>query len=138
MQQDVFDAGALTVAMAKAVGQDGRAIAEQIATAYGSSYADSNLVELWDEASDKALALIPKLFSIPVAGEKVAQVCKTLASAITQYHPDGRRRRKGLFGGTMFHFEKAELPDKVSKFETDVAVYHVLLLTGVIDIRRLK
>jgi hypothetical protein len=138
MPQDVFDGAALTVAMAKALGQDGQAIAEQLATAYGSSYADGNLVQQWDEASNKVLTMIPKLFSISVKGEKVAQVCKTLSRAITQFRDDGRRRRKGFFGGTLFNYEKSELPDKVSKFEANVAVYHVLLVTGAIDVHKLN
>lgn len=138
MEQATFDAAALTVAMAKALGQDGHAAAEQIAASYSNIYSDKNLVADWDVASEKLLATLPPLFSKPPTGRELASVCKTISRAMMKFHPDGKPQRKGWFrGGALFNYEKSELPNKVGTCVINVFLYHQLLIAGAIDVRKL-
>jgi hypothetical protein len=135
MPQDVFDCCALTVAMAGFSGANIGEIAGKLSDDFSKSYGDTALIEQFIKAADLLQESIPKYFESKKSDVQLAGACKTLSGAIAKFNMDGSKRRRGLFGGTVFNNEKIEIKGKVEICMSNVAAYHMAILMGAIDPR---
>ncbi len=133
MPEYVFEAGAYTIAMLHIsrevpIGN----LACELYKSYERSYLDDGLVAQWIEAAKAALELVDKQFP-DLDSEAKASTLKHLQTIVMKYHPDGRKRKKGLFSGTWFNKQPNSNFHRTEDLTLNYVRYYALFVTGKIE-----
>lgn len=147
MPQDVFDMGAVTLALAKRLKSDSSLTkAQSLASSYRRHYEDEGLEADWEAAADLVLDFLLPICerAVRACGDAVEADAVTSAvdDAVTQlqycienYTPDGQRKPGGL-RGTHANRSEEEISDKPVTCKRDIMSYHIFTtLTGTIPMR---
>ena len=104
--------------------------AEQLAQGYRSDYADDDLAGKWKAAASGALDVLDR-FAIPESlGNTILVSFDHFAKTFDR---DGRKLSVFTrFGGTLFHYESAPIPDLVGSFIRRFAAYAALGKEGIL------
>jgi hypothetical protein len=137
MKQDLFDQCSLTVAMAGFRGINMTNIAIELAESYGKSYDDIELAKQFIEAAASLMKAVPSFFEAEKSDAQLAGICKTLSDTISKFNLNGTRRRRRFLNGAFFNKEKLEIKFKPDICLSNAFIYHILIIKGVIDIRKI-
>ena len=130
IQQRLFDVGAATVARIHRVGTNLDDAAERMAQGYRSDYADEDLSGKWRAAAIGALDVLYR-FEVPESlGNTILVSFDHFAKTVDR---DGRKLSVfKRFGGTLFHYESAPIPDLVGTFIRRFAAYAAMGKQGIL------
>lgn len=131
INQDIFDMCA--VMALKISYRNDKPISETsitVADAYKNTYADVDLIENIETAAKN----IKQFIEDNLPSGSMVDNCTQLQFCIHTYNPDGTKKKKKIFGGTMFTSEKHPIPDKVEKCSRNLLLYHMHIMNGVIPI----
>ncbi|MCY1302270.1 hypothetical protein D9M70_519200 [compost metagenome] len=129
--QYMFNICAVTAAkIAASSGKPVREAANMLATNYKESYDDMNL-----EDDILAAAInVTEFIKSSLPGSSIPGCMTQLQYTIINFEPDGKKRRKKIFGGTWFNKERDEIKDKVQRCKVNIAIYHMLLISGTLPL----
>jgi hypothetical protein len=133
MPEDLFEFGAYTIAMIHvAKGLPIEDVADRLHKSYKNSYLDDDIRDQWVEAANIVIGLVETHF--PNLEPRVkASTLKHIQTAVMEYQPDGKKRRKKLFGGTIFNKSKTANYQRTKTLSRNFICYHALLSVGLIE-----
>lgn len=127
MPQYIFNMCAVTTAkIASSSEKTTKEAAKILSDNYKKSYDDVNLEDDIALAADQTIAFMES--ALP--GSSSPANMNQLQYTIINFEPDGKKRKKGIFGGTWFNKEKRQIENKVQQCKLHVSTYHLLLVGG--------
>lgn len=133
MTQQYFDMAAVVVAqVAVFTGKTEEQVFEEIMTstlvkrAYDDTLESAEVVK----SAKRIREILKEFFPIEETSENFTQ----LKFCVRNYKPDGRKRRKRLFGGTKFNYEKSPINNLAENCVTNMTCYVFNTYSGTIPI----
>ena len=135
MPQEVFDYGAINLAMIAYLGGDVLEGAKKIASDYERVYLDRGMARQWLQAAQEIQRTLPTLFlQAGMDDAKYVSACRSIAMAMEKYAPTGARKRRFLRGAAVSGAVTPVL-DKVRACVANVTLYHIGIINGRIDLK---
>lgn len=130
MPQDVFEMAAVTIAKLHfATGKRLDELSSKILSGYKADYLDDGFALDAVEAAKGVIQVLQTSF--PGSDDSTLAVsCTQLQYCIKRYRPDGSKRGRRLFGGTLFNNQKQSNPIRVQECLRDITVYSVGTMSG--------
>lgn len=121
MPQDVFDmAVATSVKLHVGNGIPVPELLDQIGRPYAKAYPGD---DFYGELSD-AVEKILKSFRSKLEDEQLPSAMTQMQFCLKNFHADGRRKKKRLFGGTLFTRSKEPVPNRVDRCVLNLIKFH--------------
>lgn len=132
MPQEVFNLCAVTTAkMSAMTGAAIEGYALKMADAH-RTYADDPIYLAADieSSAEKIISFLSSLFP----KEVIPGACTQLQYCIKHFCTDGSKKRRRIFGGSLFNYERSEISNKVKQCTTTIATYHAAVVSGLIPL----
>ena len=131
MQADLFAQGALAVALANSAGQAGAAA--QLATDY-QAYADEGLSEQFELGAQVAVEALRVFHEEAMEDPNNIPILLLIyMKAMECFETSGKRKKRKLFGGTLFNFDHQPCPNRVAQISALVMSYGSAFMSSKID-----
>lgn len=97
---------------------------------YENDYDDLYLERDIPEAAKAIIAFVEK--ELPNAS--LPATLTQLQYSVSKYQPNGKKRKKKIFGGTFFNKIEHPPDDRIMECKKEIILYHTLLITGVLPL----